>query len=263
MEATELAKKVVLIIVSICLVLCFSLMALADNKTVYIEYSREEGNNSFYPKVGFDWQINYNWGFAASHQFKVDAGNDRTTRLAIRRAFLDQELYWALNYETSKSYDSIELSANTFFPINDSLSYNGAVSYTTYSAHSDNSDNPDYNLLKILSGFQYKINNKLFSLISCEWSTYQYVTNTTVLTFSPDYSKLELSTGLGYQFNESFFIKGVYSWTDTKYEAPGLNKNWGEFILSANYVFKKYTFYLEYPFYQKDHTAMIGVAYAF
>lgn len=257
-------KKVIMIIASICLVLCSSLTVLAENdKTISIEYTREEGNNDFYPKVGFNWQINYNWGFAASHQFNVNAGNEGTTHLEIKRAFLDQELYLALKYENSESHDSIGLGANTHYPINDSLSYDGAVSYTAYWAHKNNPNNLDYHLLDVLSGFQYQINNNLFTSINCEWSTYQYVINTTDLTSDPDYSKLEFSTGLGYQLHENFLIKGVYSWTDTKYEAPGLNQNWGDFIFSANYTFNNYTFYLVYPFYQKGHNAMIGFAYAF
>lgn len=258
-------KKAIIIIMSICLVLCPGLTALAENdKTIYIEYSREEGDNSFYPNIGFDWQINYNWGFTASHQFRVNAGNETTTNFGIRRAFLDQELYLTLNGGTSESYDSFGLSANTSFPLSDSLSFNGTVSDTAYSAHRNNPDNLDYNLLDILSGFQYQINDKLFTLISCEWSTYQYVINTTDSTSNPDYSKLEFQTGLGYQINDNLFVKGVYCWTDTKYEDPGLNEKWGgDFIFSANYTYKNYRFYLEYPLYQIDHTATIGLAYAF
>jgi hypothetical protein len=258
-----LIKKVIILIVSICLVLCSSLMVLAENKTVYMEYSREEGKDDFCPKVGFDWRINYNWEFAANHQFKVGEDNESKTYFEIRRAFLDQQLTLALNRETSESYDSVGVSANDFSPINDSLWYNGVVSYTTYSAKSNNPDSLDYSVLKIFSGFEYKINDKLFTLINGEWRTYQYVVNDTGLTSNPDYSELEFSTGLVYHFTGNFLIKGVYDWTDTKYEDSDLNKFGKGFIFTTYYTFKNYTYYLEYPFSQNDHTAVIGLSYAF
>jgi hypothetical protein len=263
MEATELTKKVILNIVSICLVLCFSLVALADNKTVYIEYSREEGKDDFYPKVGFNWQINYNWGLAANHQFKVGEGSERKTYFEIRRAFLDRQLTLAFNGEISESYDSVGVSANAFSPLNDSLWYNGAVSYTTYSAKSNNPYSLDYSALKIFSGFQYKINDKLFTLIDGEWRNYQYVKNDTSLTSNPDYSEVQFSTGMVYHFTGNFFIKGVYNWKDTKYENSDSNKFGRGFIFTSYYTFNRYTYYLVYPFSQNDRTAVIGLSYVF
>lgn len=256
-------KKTIIIMALICLVLCSSLMALADNKTVYIEYSREEGKDDFYPKVGFDWRINYNWGFAANHQFGVGESSEAKTYFEIRRAFLDQQLTLALNGETSESYDSVGVRTNDFSPINDSLWYNGAISYTTYFAKSNNPYSLDYSALKIFSGFEYKISGKLAALINGEWRTYQYRVSGTSLSYNPDYSELQFSTGLVCHFAGNSFVKGVYNWTDTKYEDSGSNKFGRGFILTTYYTVKKYTYYLVYPFSQNDHTAVIGLSYAF
>lgn len=256
-------KITITIILSICLVLCTGLTVLAENKTVYVEYLREEGKDDFYPKVGFDWRINYLWGFAANHQFEVGDDGESKTYFEIRRAFLDRQLTLALNGETSESYNSIGVSANTFFPVNDLLSYNGAVSYTTYSAKSNNPYIMDYRSLKIFSGFQYKINNKLFTLINGEWRNYQYEIKDTSLVFNPDYSELQFSAGLVYHFDENFFIQGVYGWTDTQYEDPDTNKLGKGFIISTYYTFDKYKFYLIYPFSENERTAVIGLSYVF
>lgn len=256
-----MTKKVITIIASICLVLCSSVTVLADNKTIYTEYSREEGKNDFYPKIGFSWQINYNWGFSASHQFSFKDGNDPSSYLEIRRLFLDQQLTLALSYETSDSYNTIGVNTYASFPLNDLLSYNGAVSFNSYLARGNNPWALDYSLLKLVNGINYKINNNLFVVADYEWMTYQYKINPGS-TSNPNYLEIEFSTGLGYQV-ENFFIKGVYNWADTKYKNPNLNDNWGEFILSSNYTYKNYTFYLEYPFSEKNHIAMIGLSYTF
>lgn len=263
MAATELTKKLMIIIVAFCLVLCSGIIALAENKTAYFEYLKEEGKEDYYPKVGFDWQMNYYWGFSASHQFEVDGDSEGKTYFEIRRGFIDQQLTLAFSGEVSESYNAVGARVSAYFPLNDSLSCSWAITYNSYFARSGNPYALDYNSLKAFSEFRYRVNKKLSALINGEWRTYHYEVNDTV-TSDPDYTEVQLSTGLGYQIKENFYIGGVYNWLDTNYEDPALDKLGRGLILSSNYTYKNYTFYLTYPSSQKnDHTAVIGLAYAF
>ncbi|HOP73623.1 MAG TPA: hypothetical protein PLC07_01015 [Bacillota bacterium] len=259
-----MTRKAAAILLVFCLILSFGMATWAKDKTVYVEYSKEEGKDDYYPKVGFDWRINYYWGFAANHQFEVGGDSEAKTYMEVRRLFIDQQLALIFNGETSESYDSFGIKVNAYFPLNDLVSYNWALIYNTYFGKRHN--NPyalDYHALKAFGELRYKINNRLTALINGEWRMYQYdikdATNT-----DPDYSEMQVSTGLGCQIKENFYIEGVYNWTDTRYDDPGINKKFGNgFIFKGNYAYKKRTFYVKYPFSQNDRTSVVGVSYTF
>ena len=49
-----MTKKLMILVVLSGLIFCFGISTLAEDKTVYFEYSKGEGKDDYYPKVGFD-----------------------------------------------------------------------------------------------------------------------------------------------------------------------------------------------------------------
>lgn len=47
-----MTKKLMILVVLSGLMFCFGISTLAEDKTVYFEYSKEEGKDDYYPKVG-------------------------------------------------------------------------------------------------------------------------------------------------------------------------------------------------------------------
>jgi len=257
-------RKAAAILLVFCLILSFGMATWAKDKTVYVEYSKEEGKDDYYPKVGFDWRLNYYWGIAASYQFDVGGDSEAKIYMEARRLFIDQQLAVVLSGETSESYDSLGLKVNAYFPLNDSLSYSWALMYNTYFGKRGN--NPyalDYYSLKTFGELRYTITDRLTALVNGEWREYYYDVDQGAIT-DPDYTEVQISLGLGYQLKDNIYVEGVYNWTDTRYVDPGLSDKFGNgFIFNGNYTYKDYVFYVKYPFSQNDRTSVVGVSYTF
>jgi opacity protein-like surface antigen len=158
-------KKTFAMMLVLALTLALGTGVLAEGKTVYLEYEKEEDVDDYGPTLGIDWEANDQWTLSLSYQFEGDGENEATTSLGAEYA-LTENLAVGLSTDIADSEKSgcFTLSGNR--AINDPWALTGGIAYTYY--WEDDDDN--YEELELAAGVEFQATEALLTSAQYVWT---------------------------------------------------------------------------------------------
>ncbi len=189
-------KKILTLMMAFSLIFSFSISAMAEGKTIYIEYETEKDADDYGPTVGLDWGATDQLTLSIGYQFEGDGGNEATTSLRAEYALLEN-LAVALNYETADSEDSIGLELGGSYALSEPWALNGGLAYTAYTP---DEDGEDYTELELSAGLAYQVTEAFGASLSYVWTDTSYDDNALDATDGGDDDKFVL--GAEYSFGD-------------------------------------------------------------
>jgi hypothetical protein len=216
-------KRLLSLVISVCLVFGLSALTMAEGKSVYVEYEKEKDAGNYGPTLGFDWEIADQWTLSLSHQLKGDGENEAVTSLEADYT-LSENLTAKLTYETSKDSDDVVFEFDGSYVLKDPWSLIGGLTYTAYTPDKVAGQNPDYNELELAAGVECQITKALVASLQYKWTDTTY-----------DDNVLDAADGGN---NDAFEV-------------------------DAEYNFGKYAVYLECEIPDNGYDATLGLAYKF
>lgn len=81
-------KKILTLVMVSTFLFSLGLSAMAEGKTVYIEYEKEKDVDDFGPTVGFDWGVTDRLTLSISRQLEGDGDNEAATSLGVEYGVL-------------------------------------------------------------------------------------------------------------------------------------------------------------------------------
>ena len=216
-------KKILTLLIGFSLLFSLGLSAMAEGKTVYVEYEKEKDADDFGPKVGLDWGVTERLTLSISHQLEGDGANEATTSLGVEYGLLEN-LAVAVNYDTADTEDSIGLELSGSYALSDPWALTGGIAYTVYTPDEAPGENLEYDDLELSAGVEYQATEALLTSVSYVWTDTSY-----------DDDVLDKTDGDS---------------TD-------------KFVIDAEYSFGDYAVYLEYEIPEEGYKAILGVSYSF
>lgn len=208
---------------TICLVFSIGVAAMAEGKTVYLEYQTEKDADSYGPTLGFDWEVNDQWTLSLGYQFQGGGENEATTSLGAEYAILEN-LAVALNYDIANSENAIGLELSGSYALSDPWALTGGAVYTSFAPQAEAGQDLNYAELELSAGVEYQFTETF--LIS-----------------------------LGYVWTDTRFNDAAIN------QAQGGGA--GKFVGGAEYSLGDYTIYYAYEIPENGYTVTLGASYSF
>jgi long-subunit fatty acid transport protein len=216
-------KKLLVMVMTICLVFSIGSAAMAEGKTVYLEYQTEKDADNYGPTLGLDWGVGEQWTLSLSHQFQGSGANEATTSLGVEYAIL-KNLAAALNYDIANSENSIGLEFSGSYALSDPWALTGGAAFTAFTPKAGAGENPNYSELELSAGVEYQVTEALLMSLGYTWTHTRF-----------DDHVIDLAEG----------------------------GSAGKFVGSVEYSFGDYAVYCEYEIPEKGYTVTLGASYNF
>jgi opacity protein-like surface antigen len=161
-----LKQKTVAMMLVVALTLAFGAGVLAEGKTVYLEYEKEEDKDDYGPTLGIDWEANEQWTLSLGYQFEGAGENEAKTSLGAEYA-IGENLSIGLRSEIADSEKKgcLELSGSR--AINDPWALTGGVAYTY---HWLDADDDNYEELELAAGVEFQATEALLTSAQYVWT---------------------------------------------------------------------------------------------
>jgi predicted porin len=154
-------KRLLTMVTVVSLVFMLGITAMAQDKTVYLEYENEESTDNYGPTIGLDWKVAEKWTVSGSYQLEGDGPNEATTSIGAAYA-INKNLTAGLSYDMADSEDSLCVELKGQHALAEPWTLIGGIAYTDYAE--DNS--ADYDKLELSLGTKYQFNKDLAAAVS-------------------------------------------------------------------------------------------------